>query len=361
MSTIGLPVIDVTFKKQALTIAERSSKGVVAVIVKEDLAPTNTVVTYVDVAALKKDQALYAVEAYNAIADVFLGNVKKVHVVKISKAKTAEEALPLLENLQVNWVTMIAGESTDYSALVAWEKSENLTRNKPVKVVAYKVANADSAHTVNFTNTSVKRKTDAAPITGDLYLGRIVGLLAGLPFTMSATYSILHDLESVSDVADVSAAIGKGEFILINDEACVLVARGVTSLQTIGDALTEDYKHIAFVEAIDLIKEDIKRTFKYEFVGKFKNTASNQAIFLSAVNGYYKALSKIGVLSEDFENVAMIDVPKMRAVWSTMGKDLSDLSNGQVAKQTIDKDIYVSSSIKVANAIEALYFETNLQ
>ena len=69
-------------------------------------------------------------------------------------------------------------------------------------------------------------------------------------------------------VADLDAAIDGGSLCLFQDDDVIRVARGVNTLQTITGDLTEDMKKITVVEAMDLIQEDIIRTFKTYYLGK---------------------------------------------------------------------------------------------
>ena len=58
-----------------------------------------------------------------------------------------------------------------------------------------------------------------------------------------------------------------GKLILINDGTKIKIARGVNSLTTTSDSKGDDFKKIKIMEAVDMIRDDIRTTFEDEFVG----------------------------------------------------------------------------------------------
>jgi len=211
-------------------------------------------------------------------------------------------------------------------------------------------------HIVNFVNPSVTLIDDTG-VDGSDYIIRIAGLLAGLPFTRSATYYTLTDLKEVVAV-DTPA---EGEFYLINDGDIVRCARAVNSLTTLGENITSDMQKITMVEAMDLINEDIQTEFKNHYVGKYKNKYDNQALFLSAVNSYYRGLTKESILDPDYDNKADVDIEEQRAAWVGVGKDeAADWTDIQVKKTPFKSYLYILNNIKILDAIEDMQFTVEL-
>ncbi len=360
MATIGLPQIDISFKQLGVSAITRSSKGVVCIGIKDDTKKTFTTKEYSDVTTLIKDKAFYTIDNYNSIMDAFTGNPLKVIVIRVDMEKTIADILTLANGISMNWFTTVSDAPADHNAVVIWEKQQNVIRNKAVKVITYKATTTDDMHCVNFINDSVKRKLDLASISGHLYLGRLVGIFAGLPFTQSATYLKLTDIESVVEPADVNAEIGSGNLVIINDEGNPRIGRAINSLVTITSGMTDSFKAITVIEALDLIREDIKTVFKNEYIGKFKNKLSNQLLFISSVNGYFNVLESEDILDDEFDNKAFINVDEMRIVWQSKGKDVSAMSDEQVMKLTIGSDIYAGGKVKVLDAIEGLKFDVTM-
>lgn len=356
MANIGLPSIDVIFKQLTATAISRSAKGIVAIVIKDTTDTTFDTKTYTNITELISDQAKYTADNFKILNDVFLGSPAKVIVVRIGTSGTVAQATAILQGLSFNWLTMISATPTDHNSLIVWVKSQNVVRNKPIKALTYKATVSDDYHVVNFVNDSVKRKADSASITGEKYLGRLAGIFAGLPFTRSATYYSLTDIESVVEPVDVTASINAGNLVLINDEGEPKIARAINTLQTLTSGVTDSFKKITIIEALDLMNEDIKRTFKSVYIGKYKNNYENQSLLVSSINAYFTGLATEEVLDNEYNNISFIDTETMRTVWKGKGKDVSALSDEEVAKLSIDDVVYLNGDTKVLDAIESLRF-----
>ena len=55
---------------------------------------------------------------------------------------------------------------------------------------------------------------------------------------------------------------------------------------------SDDFAKIKILEAVDMIRDDIRTTFEDEFVGKVENSYDNKIVFIAAVNKYFKDLAK---------------------------------------------------------------------
>ena len=62
-------------------------------------------------------------------------------------------------------------------------------------------------------------------------------------------------------------------------------------MTTVGTNQTEDMKSIKIVEGMDLIAEDIRTTFKENYIGR-SNSIENKELFIAAVNQYFETLTK---------------------------------------------------------------------
>lgn len=359
---IGLPIIDIAFKKAASTAVSRSSRGIACLVIK-DATDTTAYKEYTKLSDLVADKAKYTADNYNALTDAFLGSPSKLIAVRIAAADgKIDDALNLLINKSFNWMSYIDNTTADQTAVVTWVKAQNLTRTKKIKAVVYNATTPDDMHVVNFINTKVKRKADNAEIAGHLYMGRLAGLFAGLSMDMSATCYKLTDLESVTDVADIETQINGGSLALMNDEGNVLIARAVNSLKTLSEDQIEDEKFIAIVEAIDMMYEDIKNTFKNTYAGKFKNSLDNQILFISAINTYFKTLAADDVLDENYSNAAGINIDAQKKAWVDYGKtEALTWDDATVKNNTFKTNMYLSGDIKILNAIEDLSFNITME
>lgn len=349
---MGLPVISVEFKKLASTAVNRSIRGILAVIVQDDTVTTfdyKTYTTLEDVVATD-----YTDENYTALSRAFLAGPYQVIVVRIGTTKTMDDAKAILDKLSPNWLCAVP--EALQSGVVSYVKSVNTTRRiRKVKALVTGQEDVDDIHVVNVANTAVTIQGATSTTDMAAYLPRIGGVLAACPMDESVTYKALDDLVSAEPVEDVDDAIDAGNLVLFADDDAVRIARGVNTLQTLTEDLTEDMKKIAVVEAMDLIQEDIIRTFKAYYLGKRKNTADNQALFVSDILTYLTSLSEQDVISRDDPITVEIDVDAMRAAWEGIGTDTSALSDAQMKKKTFRSSVFVKAQAHILDAMEDLY------
>ena len=384
---IGLPNVQVIFKGLANTAVVRSSRGVACLILKDntglEVLASKTkkeksteedikVMSIIEQDKIVKEykgfteveSADYTTENYKIIEDVFLTDIAKLFVIKIPNEKTFDDIKPFI-NREINWIAYIGETADEQKKLADFVKLENKTRTKRLKAICYNLqeAAADDMHIVNFVNESVT-KADGTSLVGYKYLGRLLGVLAGCGMDMSVTYTVLSDLKGIKEIGDTEAineAIGKGKFVLINDDDGVRIARGVNSLQTNDKEHTEDMKYITIVEAMDLMYEDIVNTFKKVYLGQFKNSYDNQVLFMSAINSYFRDLAKEEILDPNYNNTTFVDVEKQREIWISNGKvEAQNWSDIEVKNNTFRTNVYLQSNVKFLNAMEDLLFIVNM-
>lgn len=345
---MGLPVITVEFKKLAATVVNRSTRGILAVIVQDDTKEfdTMTYTTLEDV--LSSD---YTADNYKILARAFTAAPYQVVVVRVGTGKTMDDVKKILENLSYNWVCAVPDGFQ--AELVNYVKSINTPRRiRKAKALVTGQASADDMHIVNVANTKVTIKGEAEATAIAAYLPRIAGVLAACPMSESVTYKAFSDLESVEEVDDLDTSIDSGNLCLFRDDDTIRIARGVNTLQTIEGDVTEDMKKIAVVEAMDLIQEDIIRTFKTYYLGKKKNTADNQALFVTDVSTYLQSLAEQDVVSRDDVISVQVDVAAMRAAWEATGVSTAAMSDAEVKKKTYRSQVFIAAQAHVLDAME---------
>ena len=385
---IGLPKVDVIFKGLANTAVVRSGRGIACLIIKDNTgmdtlelkAKKESLVNEENLrvkSVITEDKILkqykgftevestdYTEENYKIIEDVFLTEINKLYVIKIPNDKTFEDVKPFIKK-DINWIAYIGETREEQKKLADFVKLENKSRSKRLKAICYNLqeAEADDMHIVNFVNASVI-KADGKSLVGYKYLGRLLGVLTGCRMDMSVTYNILSDLNSVEQIGDTDAineAIGKGKFVLINDDDGVRIARGVNSLQKNDKEHTEDMKYITIVEAMDLIYEDIINTFKQVYLGRFKNSYDNQVLFISAINSHFRDLAREEILDPNYNNISFVDIEKQRETWIENGKlEATNWSDIQVKNNTFRTNVYLQANVKFLNAMEDLLFIVNM-
>ncbi|KOR88777.1 phage tail sheath C-terminal domain-containing protein [Paenibacillus solani] len=356
---IGLPSIDIVFKKLAATLVQRSARGIVTLIVKDDTDTTYAVKEYKS--QLQIEATKFTATSVLYIKDVFQGGAAKVIVVPVATSSVAVvgDAIERIGSRKYNWIGLADGANDEQLDLTAYVKEQE-GAGKSIKAIVFNVTDPDCQHVVNFVNPSVT--TTSGKVTGEKFVSRLLGLLAGLPLTRSSTYYSFADVISVEEPADVEAAVNAGKFVLFNDEEIVRVARGVNSLTTLSATVSEDFKKILIVETMDLIREDISGTFKTDYLGKFKNKYDYQVLLITAINSYFSALAGEDILDNTFENKAFVDVEAQRAAWVAIGKtEAEDWDEQTVKNNTFRSNVYLSGNIKITDAMEDFKFNVELQ
>lgn len=356
---IGLPSIDITFRKLAATLIQRSARGIVALIIKDDTDDTYEVKEYKS--QFQIDATKFTAVSVQYIKDVLRMGAAKIIVAPVATSSVAVvgDALQRIGSRKYNWIGLAEGTEDEQTDLVAYVKEQEKL-GKSIKAVVFNGIDPDSQHIVNFVNPTIT--TTDGTVTGDKFIPRLLGLLAGLPLTRSSTFYSFADVISVEEPADVEAAVEAGKFVLFNDEENVRVARGVNSLTTLSPTVSEDFKKILIVETMDLIREDISNTFKNDYLGKFKNKYDYQVLLITAINSYFAALSAEDILDNEFVNRCYVDIEAQRAAWVASGKtDAEDWDDQTVMNNTFRSNVYLAGNIKITDAMEDFKFDVELQ
>lgn len=352
----GLPQILIEFKGKGMSAIARSQKGTVALLVKDKTGTDQKVFQYnnsMDVVA--KD---YTTENFDLIKKTFLGNPKKVIVVRLANdAANYAAALTILSDYAFDYLAVPTIAGGDVADVANWVKSQRDNHKKSYKAVLPNYV-ADYEGIINFTTENI--------VVGDTtystaaYTGRIAGLLAGLPLSQSATYVVLPEVENMTSKADQDAAVIAGELILINDGTNIKIARGVNSLTTISGDKTQSWKKIKIVEGMDMIRKDVQTTYAKNYVGKVANTYDNKMLFLSAVGVYMKQLEKDYVLDPAYENGLTLDLEAHKDCATADGVQAESLSEKELREYNTGATVYAAGKIKFLDAMEDLKFSINM-
>jgi len=351
---MGLPKIIIEFKKLAETLITRSERGIVAIIVRDN---SNTRTSYAFSNENEVVKSHFTANNLSYLHLAFLGSPSKVLVERIGTEDTLDEVLERLKIKKWNYLTMPDATSNEAVALANFVIEQRDTYHKTFKLVA---ANTASNHegVINFTTAEIKVESKTYTTAG--FCTRIAGVLAGMPVNRSATYFVLPEVDSIEESQTPDADIDLGQLILINDGTKIKIARGVNSLTTTTDAKSEDFKKIKIIEAVDMIRDDIRTTFEDDFVGKVENSYDNKIVFLAAVNKYFRDLASQGVLYDQFDNKAEIDIEGNRE-WLSLHKDVSAWDDEKIKTANTGTNVFVKANIQVQDAIEDLNFNVYME
>lgn len=254
----------------------------------------------------------------------------------------------ILEGLRWDYLAIPEIEAADVPAMVTWASGVD----KGSKIVLPNATTADSEKIINFTTTGIE--TITGEYTTAEYTSRIAGLLAGTPLNISATFAHLKEVTSFDKLSkpEMDEAISNGQFILYDDGEKIKVARAVNSLTTTTEDKGESFKKIKIVDAMHMIKDDIKKTCEDSYIGKYSNSYDNKCVLITAIQAYLDQLVLDGILDTDFKNVVEIDVEQQRTYLKSIGVDVENMKEPDVKKANTRDKVFLKSQIKILDAIE---------
>ena len=356
---MGLPEILIEFKQRAETAVQRSENGIVAMILKDDTKTGDEFTSYAYSTAADIDNTHWSVANQKYLNSVFESAPNRVLVERIATSGNYEDALARLRNKNWNYLAIPGLQKAEVEDIGDWiiaQRSAGKTFKAvlPCTVAEY---SANDEGIIDFATEGIK--AGAYSFTSYEFCARIAGLIASLPMTESATYQVLAEVDSITESTTPDEDIDGGKLILINDGEKIKVARGVNSLHIISGDKTEDMKKIKIIDGMDLIRDDIRTTFEENYVG-INNSYANKLIFISAVNQYFDTLVRQGVLYDQYENLAEIDVDAQRE-WLAEKYDVSSYTDDQIRTARTGSYVFARASIQFNDAIEDLHFSINME
>ena len=346
---MGLPKILIEFKTLAETIIARSERGIVAVILKDNSNTTESH-TYTKESEIVKSHFTASNLAYLSL--IFMGNPSKVIVERMQTDSDISVALERLKNKHWYYLTVPSVTDDEKNTVVEFIKNMRNTFHKTFKAVLPSCG-ANFEGIINFCTDNIK--VGSKTYTTSEFCARIAGILAGLPLNRSATYFALNEVTSIRESETPDEDVDNGKLILINDGIKIKIARGVNSFTDFNDEKGEDFSKIKIIEAIDMMRDDVRTTFEDEFVGKVENSYDNKIVFVAAVNKYFKDLANRGVLYDEFDNKAEIDIESTR-LWLSLTKDVSSWEDEKIKTANTGTYVFLKANVQVQDAIEDMNF-----
>lgn len=347
---IGMPKISIVFNGLGASAVKRGEKGVAVLILKDKVEYAE----YKDISKFtSSEQAKYTPENVQYIKDALEGAplILKVFCMK-------DNLMEIMANVKSKaprncWIAIADATKEETAEFVTFIKTAIKNNKKRYKAIVFG-NKADDMHVINFTNSKVVFADARKEQPGIKAVPYLLGMLAGLSLDMSAIALTLSKFDSVTEPADLETSINSGEFVLYNEENEVKVARGVNSLVTTGQGITDDMKFILIIEVMDLIYTDILSTWAKFYKGKYKNSLDNQMLLIAAINAYYKALARDLILDPKFINKAQIDCESQRLANSLKyGEEVvTQWEDAKVEQMTVGTNVFLSSNIKILNAME---------
>ena len=241
---ITMPKIEISFEQRAVSLIDRSERGIAILIVRDDTDKSFTHKQYSDLSAAQADEKLYTADNYAAICDLLGFAPYQAHVFRAdSDGALADTLAEIGRTVKTGWLAIAGQSAADGLALAAWVKTQDNAKKKTYKAVCYGLTTLpDDMHVVNFINENVTFSDDRGEKDGVAYLPSLVGIFAVCNVKRGSTNYLCPNLTSVQETEDNDAALGEGKFILVNnDDNTVHVAQGINSMTTTdGKTRTED-------------------------------------------------------------------------------------------------------------------------
>jgi hypothetical protein len=354
---MGLPEVIIEFRTRGTSAIQRSSKGVVAMILKD---ATGNFDTKIYKSIEEVESADWTSKNKDYIDKVFMGTPTKIIIERVGLESTDyNSALARLKNKKWNYLTIPELDNADVQNISTWIKTQRNVNKKTFKAV---LANnvADDEGIINFTTNDIE--VSGTNYTTSQYSARLAGIFAGMSLDRSSTYYALNEVTSIKEHEDPDADIDAGQLILINDGEKIKIGRGVNSLTTTTATKGEEFKKIKIVDAIDLMRDDIRDTFEKHYVGKVNNIYDNKILFLAAVNAYFKELERDNILDPTYGNIAEINIDAQRNYllgkgYTTVdGRSAEDMTEQEIKEANTGSKVFAKASIKFVDTMEDLEF-----
>ena len=345
---VTLPKIIITFKQLATSYIQRSERGIVVLIVRDDTRGTGgAFFPYGDATC----------DAYHITAPDPAGTWSAACM----EQALADAAAIFTQYEKTGWITFAEGKSNDWTELSSWIKARE-AEGKSWKALCFNTTPPDSMHVVNLANEKVTFADDRGEVTGEKYCASLSGLLASCNVVRGATNKLCSNLVRASVPENPDTVVGAGKFILINDDDEVRVGVDVNSMTTTdGSTKTEDMKYIETVEAMDLMRDDIARTFRDEYLGQYRNSRANQMLLVSAINYYFEGLAAENILNPDHSNRADIDTAAQRNAWIGAGKtEAADWDDATVLATPFKRTVFLAGDVQILGSMGSLTFDVTL-
>lgn len=366
----GLPQVLINFRTQGTTAIKRSARGIVAMILHDGAKNEIQQFRISDTTDIP-DEILSA-KSVELVKLCLKGTPLRVLLYVIPEAGTEVEpeghladqndVLDLIQAVKWNWICNPTSTGTEQADLSSWVIAQRNNKRKTFKAVCAKQA-ADHEGVVNFCTDDIVAE-NGTDENGDpvyttynavQYTARIAGILAGLALDRSATYFSLTEVQSVESYTDIDERIDKGQLLLFDEQDGngVKIARACNSLITFTTDKGEDFRYIKIIEALDLITDDVRDTFKKYYVGKVINDYNHKMLFITAVLVYFDEI-KGNVLDRDGKNTVDIDEQAQLNYAKLKGEKTEDMSAMEIRKYNTGTRVMLAGNVKPVNAMEDL-------
>lgn len=282
-----------------------------------------------------------------------------VHTLKVvCYSESISEALQKLNNDKFNYLSCPAAASDSDKKLIAdFIKEQREANNILVHAVLNKYK-PDHEGIISFDNDTV---TTDSELTGAEYCVDVACQIATVGFDRSLTGLLVSDVVKASEIEDVDIVTEAGGICLYYDydlEGYVF-SDGVNSKTTIKDNEKDVLKKIRICEIFDMVRDDLKVSFKKSYRGKYGNSYNRRKLIRDAFNLYFKTLQKTEILNPDEDCSCWLNVDRTREYLESNNVDTSDMSDEEVLKKDVVNKLFLKGRIYALDTTDELEFELN--
>lgn len=345
------PKFDVIFKELAVTAIQRMQRGTVIMILNDDTNALIDKAIYTGLGDVNK--ADFTAANYDLLTLCFMGNPYKVVVIKASEA--IADTLKKLEVYNNYILCYPDAEASDFTAIQNYIKGIR-AKNNYSKAIFGGALSPDAEYIINFATEGIKANVNGEVksfTTGD-YTARIAGALSGLSSSRSLTFFELPEVVECTLSEDADADVEDGKLVIIHQDGSFKLGRGVNSLVTLTDGITEAFQKIRVMDILDTIANDVVSTFRLYYVGKYTNNFVNKNRLIAAINAYLETLAAEGLLESENDNKVYLSVEKIKAYLKGKGKDISDMTTKEIERANTGSYVFLDGVCSPTDAMEDL-------
>lgn len=356
---MGAPSVNIAFIEKSTSAIQRGERGTIAMLLMESSVEVSDYTVY-SVADIPKT---LSEENKKFVEQALLGyeNAPKkilVHLTSIASVAVNgyTDALTYFATQKWDYLVIPTVETDGKTATIAsWIKSQR-TNGMTYKAVLPNSA-SDNEGIINVTCGC---ESGEESYSAEEMCARVAGIICGTPLTMSCTYAPLAEMTDCDRLSaqELDEAVDAGKFVFLWDGEKVKVCRAVNSFVTTTANKGDSFKKIKVVEAMDMIKDDIRMTAQDSYIGKYANSYDNKCLLVTAINSYFAGLIRDGVLES---GSCEIDIDAQRKYFADKGgivvvdgeeKQLEDCTDDEIKRANTGSKVFLKAVISILDAIE---------
>ncbi|MGL5057521.1 MAG: phage tail sheath protein [Fusobacteriaceae bacterium] len=344
------PSIKVAFETKARVAIQKGERGIVVVIL-EDTTSVEPWTTLKSVSDIAEDKwTAENVMLLNSVYEVFPPS--RVLVRRRASGESVTVIQKELESLNFTQVAFADITAEDDALMVSFAKTR--VDKKGEVYVSALATNSDSVCVVELANHTTMTHKTITNFSAQKATLMIAGAIAGCPLNQSLDNIILPN---VTDISVVEPSLGK--FTFLKDDDLVRVNLSVNSKTTFDSVFAPASRYIKIWDGMSTIKNDIEKTFRDYYLGKYLNSYDNKVAFMNNVEKVYFKELQPNVLSADYNNSVSIDVEANKRHIITDGNDPDKMSETEIKVYPTAESVYLVADIKLQNTMINLAMTIN--